>query len=147
MLKTNSKKAIENIKKYICDNVNFDYDTVNEKYYYVMRLEERNAYGENIDIFSVYAYALYYIMYDEVVYLDNRGLTMYEYFTHWCEGLPGVLNTGYYLNRSAVQDLGDILEQTEAERSKYTESEAEKKITYLMWREIYKVVSKGARRL
>lgn len=30
MLKTNSKKAVENIKKYICDNVNFDTDTVNE---------------------------------------------------------------------------------------------------------------------
>ena len=147
MLKTNSKKAIENIKKYICDNVNFDYDTVNEKYYYVMKLEERKAHGENIDMFSVYAHALYYIMYDQVVKLDNRGLTMYEYFIYWCEGLPSVLDTDYYLSRSAVQDLGDILEQTEAERNKYTESEAEEKLTYLIWREIYKVVRKKARRL
>ena len=144
MLKTNSKKAIENIKKYICDNVNFDYDTVNEKYYYVMKLEERKAHGENIDMFSVYAHALYYIMYDQVVKLDNRGLTMYEYFIYWCEGLPGVLDTDYYLSRSAVQDLGDILEQTEAERNKYTESEAEEKLTYLMWREIHKEVVRGA---
>lgn len=144
MLKTNSKKAIENIKQYICDNVIFDTDTVDEKYYYVMELEKRKARGENIDMFSVYAYALYYIMYDEVVVQDNRGLTMYEYFIHWCEGLPGVLDTGYYLNRSAVKDLGDILEQTEAERQKYTESEAEKKLTYLMWREIHKEVVRGA---
>lgn len=147
MLKTNSKKAIENIKKYICDNVNFDYDTVNEKYYYVMKLEERKARGENIDMFSVYAYAIYAIMHEQVVTNDKRGYTLQEYFIYWCQGLPSVLNADYYLNRSAVQDLGDILEQTEAERNKYTESEAEEKLTYLIWREIYKVVRKKARRL
>lgn len=144
MLKTNSKKAIENIKKYICDNVNFDYDTVNEKYYYVMKLEERKAHGENINMFSVYANAIYSIMYDQVVRFDNRGLTMYEYFTHWCEGLPGVINTDYYLNRSAIKDLGDILEESETERQKYTESEAEKMLTRLLWREIHKEVVRGA---
>lgn len=144
MLKTNSKKAIENIKQYIIDNVNFDMDTVNEKYYYVMKLEERKARGENIDMFSVYAHAIYYIMYEQVVKFDNRNLTLQEYFVHWCEGLPGVLDTDYYLSRSAVNDLGDILEQTEAERRKYTKSEAEEKLTYLLWREIYKEVIRGA---
>lgn len=112
-----------------------------------MDLEKRKEHGENIDMFSVYAHALYYIMYEQVVQLDSRGLTLQEYFVYWCEGLPGVLDTDYYLNRSAVEDLGNILEENEAERKKYTESEAETKITYLMWREIYKAVSKGARRV
>lgn len=40
MLRTNSKEANERIKDYVCNNVNFDTDTVNEKYYYVMDLEK-----------------------------------------------------------------------------------------------------------
>lgn len=142
MLKSNSKKAIESIKKYVCDNVNFDTDTVNEKYYYVMDLEKRHENGENIDMFSVYAHALYNIMYDEVIAFSKINRSFQESFIYWCEGLPSCFDTGYYVNRSAVDDLGDILEQSALERSKYTESQAEKKLSSLIFREIFKVIRK-----
>ena len=143
MLKSNSKEAIERIKKYVCENAIFETDTVNEKYYYVMDLEKRNENGENIDMFSVYANAIMSIVFEEVIKNDNRRLSFYEYFKYWCTGLPSCFDTGYYLNRSAVDDLGDILEQTALQRSKYTESQAEEMLTRLIFREFYKVVRKG----
>ena len=143
MLKSNSKEAIERIKKYVCENVDFDTDTVNEKYYYVIDLEKRHENGENIDIFSVYAHALYNIMYEEVILGSNVNRSIKDSFIYWCEGLPSCFCTDYYINRSAVDDLGDILEQTEEQRHKYSESEAEKKLTLLIFREIFKVIRKS----
>ena len=61
-------------------------------------------------------------------------------FTDWCAGLAGVLDTCYYYNRSAVDDLGAILEETEEEKARYTEEQAEKTLTTL----IYKELKKGA---
>ena len=57
-------------------------------------------------------------------------------FTEWASGLPSVLDTCYYYNRSAIKDLGDILEETEEERNKYTEAEAETLLTNLIYREL-----------
>lgn len=54
MLKSNSKQAIERIKDYVCNHVNFDYDSVNEKYYYVMDLEKRHENGENIEALKIH---------------------------------------------------------------------------------------------
>lgn len=143
MLKSNSKKAIENIKEYVCNNVNFNTETVNEKYYYVMELEKRHENGANIDMFSVYAHALYNIMYDEIIAGSKVTRSFQESFIYWCKGLPSCFDTGYYYNRSAVDDLGDILEQTAAQRHKYSESEAEEKLSLLIFREIYKVIRKA----
>ena len=145
MLKSNSKQAIERIRKYICDNVNFDYDSVNEKYYYVMELEKRHENGENIDMFSVYAHALYNIMYEEVIVGSKIKRSFQESFIYWFKCLPSCFDTGYYVNRSAVDDLGNILEQTAKERHKYSESEAEEKLSSLIFREIYKVIIKSYR--
>lgn len=143
MLKSNSKKAIERIRGYVCDHVNFDYDSVNEKYYYVMDLEKRHENGENIDMFSVYAHALYNIMYEEVILGSKINRSFQESFIYWCEGLPSCFDTGYYVNRSACDDLGDILEQTAEQRYKYSESEAEEKLSSLIFREISKVIRKS----
>lgn len=59
-------------------------------------------------------------------------------FADWCAGLPGVLDTYYYYNRSAVDDLGAILEETEEEKARYTEEQAEKTITILIYKELKK---------
>lgn len=59
-------------------------------------------------------------------------------FADWCAGLPGVLNTCYYYNRSAVDDLGAILEETSEEKARYTEEQAEKTLTTLIYRELKK---------
>jgi hypothetical protein len=54
--------------------------------------------------------------------------------------LPSVINTLYYYNRSAITDLGDILEETEDERNRYTESQAEKLLTKLIYRTIQEAI-------
>lgn len=52
MLKTYSKEAIQNIKNYVCDNVDF---TGYDKYAYIEKFEEDTKHGRKIDMFSVYA--------------------------------------------------------------------------------------------
>lgn len=82
-------------------------------------------------------------MFEEVIENDKRRLSVHQYFEEWCKGLPACFDTCYYLNRSAVDDLGDILEQNALERSKYTEAQAAEILTRSIFREIYKVVRKG----
>ena len=65
-------------------------------------------------------------------------------FTDWCQGLPSVLNTCYYYNRSAVDDLGAILEETAEEKARFSEPEAERRLTWLIYRELSKGAAKGA---
>lgn len=140
MLKTYSKEAVQNIKNYVCDHVDF---TGYDQYAYIEKFEEDVKHGKQIDLFSVYAYAVYYCFYDEKVKYDKRNMSIQDLFIEWCQGLPSVLDTCYYYNRSAVDDLASILEQNEQEKSKFTEFQAEERLTYLIFREIRKVVSKG----
>ena len=121
MLKTNSKQARENIKKYIMDN-----------------FEGTNYEIEQPETFAETAKIIYQIFKAEKH--DNRPIAEQALFEDWASGLPSILDTCYYYNRSAVDDLGDILEQTETERNRYTEEEAEKMLTYLIYREITKEV-------
>lgn len=132
MLKTNTKKARENIRKYIIDiyddtedyshhNIDTDkqtFEEIAEVIKEVFHLEKLN--NENIKN-----------------YYRVKNYSMYEIFKEWCQGLPSIIDTCYYYNRSAVKDLGDILEETEEERSRFTEEEAEEKLTYLIYREIF----------
>ena len=50
--------------------------------------------------------------------------------------MPSVLDTCYYYNRSAVVDLGKILDETPEEMSRFTESQAEKLLTDLIYKEL-----------
>lgn len=133
MLKTNTKKAKENIRKYIIniydDEVDYSncgidtnkqtFEEIAEVIKEVFHLEKLN--NENIRN-----------------YYRVKNYSMYEIFKEWCQGLPSIIDTCYYYNRSAIKDLGDILEETEEERSRFTEEEAEEKLTYLIYREIFK---------
>ena len=129
MLRTNSKKAIENLKKWTVEHFDAgDYGDFNgdennfsdcAKYIYRVFIREKYEGAEN-----------YY-----------RNTSMQDVFADWCAGLPSVLNTAdYYYTRRAVDVLGDILEQSEEERNRYTEAEAEKCMTYLLYRTIKKGV-------
>lgn len=131
MLKTNTRKARENIRQYILDiyepedytNNNIDtnkqtFEEIAEVIKEVFKLEKLN--NEN-------ARQYYY----------RKNYSMYEIFKEWCQGLPSIIDTCYYYNRSAIKDLGDILEETEEERGRFTEEEAEEKLTYLIYREIF----------
>lgn len=101
--------------------------------------------GENYEIetpdtFEETARIIYNTFADEYLFEYNRRRNEQEVFTEWCSGLPSILDTCYFYNRSAVEDLGDILEETEEKRNKYTEEQAEKYLTYLIYREIKKTV-------
>lgn len=121
MIRSNSKKAIENIRSYIMENSNFD------------------NYGiEHPNTFTETAKLIMHIFADEYLHYRKGIINHYKMFEEWASGLPSVLDTCYYYNRSAVADVAMILEETEAEASKYSEAEAEKLLTWLIYREISK---------
>lgn len=124
MLKSNSKKAKENIKNYIINNFdcsNYEVET------------EPTTFEEIAQfIYRTFREEKYSMMEDFRYYHHNE----FNAFLDWCSGLPSVLDTCYYYNRSAVEDLAVILEETEAEKSRYTEDEAETRLTQLIYREI-----------
>lgn len=65
------------------------------------------------------------------------GYSFQEMFINWCAGLPSLLDTAlYYCHCSAVELVGNILEQTKEERSKYSEAEAERLMSYLIYKEV-----------
>lgn len=123
MLKCNSKKARENIRKYIVDGADFDgYDI------------------ETPETFPELAALILDTFRSEKPYSDQYmiryQLSELTVFCDWCAGLPSVLDCCYYYNRSAVDDLGAILEETEAEKSRYSEQDAERVLTHLIYREL-----------
>ena len=128
MLKTNSKQARANIRAYILEGVNdADFDI-------------------NIDTMTFEDVAT--IIYNQFISQKWNGIEDYRYYTteqnafeNWCSGLPSVLDTCYYYNRSAIDDLGMLLQESDSEKAKYTESQAEKLLTYLIYREIKRSVT------
>ena len=127
MLKTNSKKAIENIHAYVVDNFTPDnYD-----------LEPSND-------FATVAKVIYNCFIEEKSGINDWSrVSESVIFADWCAGLPSIFNTCYYYNRSAVDDLGVILEETEAEKARFTETDAEKLLSSLIFREIKKAVKEA----
>lgn len=123
MLRTNSSKARENIKQYIINN----FDCTN---YTETALEEwREIAAFILETFRTEKYS----MIEDYRYYNNNECAA---FTDWCAGLPSVLDTGYYYNRSAVDDLALILEETEEEKERFTEEKAETLLTALIYREL-----------
>lgn len=125
MLKTNSKKAKENIRNYIIDNFTAENytDTPPTEWHEIA-----------VFIYDTFRSEKYNCPQD---YRYYNGMESYA-FTDWCQGLPSVLDTCYYYNRSAVEDLGNILEQTIIERNRYGEDQAERQLTALIYQTIKK---------
>ena len=130
MLKTNTKKARENIKKYIIDNYTPDS-------YGLPETSDFNTIAANI-LETFHAEKPY-----SAEYIRKHHTPELETFKTWCTGLPSILDTCYYYNRSAVDDLGAILEETESEKSKYSEQDAENLLTYLIYRELTKEATRS----
>lgn len=124
MLKTNSKKAIENIRNYIIENY---------KYW----SEYENIKLEKPDNFKNIAKNIYTIFQIEKRY--DKGNEQ-QIFIDWLQGLTSIFDPEYYYNCNAVDVLGDILEETESEKARFTQSQAEEKLSYLIYREIRKAV-------
>lgn len=119
MLKTNSKKARFNVQKYISNYADFE------------------GYGiKKPSNFKDLSKIILKIFKEEksVQSVQND----YTTFEDWGRGLPVALDCCYFWNRSAVDDLGDILEESEEEKAKYTEEQAEIMLTKLIYRELVK---------
>lgn len=120
MLKTNSKQARQNVQAYIMqgftgENYSIETpETFKDTAAVIMKIfnSEKPAEG---------AYS---------------RMNEQERFTDWAQGLPSILDTGYYYNRSAVDDLGAILEETAEEKARYSEQNAEQLLTALIYREL-----------
>ena len=125
MLKTNSKQAAENIRAYIVDNFTQEGYTDNPP----QEFQEIAAF-----ILSTFRGEKYWCLQDDSYYHGSEAAA----FADWCAGLPSVLDTLYFYNRSAVDDLGAILEETEQEKTRYTEQQAEQLLTSLIYRELQK---------
>ena len=128
MLKTNTKKARQNLQAYIVENF----------------------HGENYEIetpatFEETALVIYETFKKEKYHSNSwekaHRIPEQESFVEWCSGLPSILDTCYYYNRSAVDDLGEILEETEEEKARFTEDKAENLLTRLIYNEIKKAVA------
>lgn len=123
MLKTNSKKARENIQQYIIENFSPENYT-----------DETITGFENIATFILNTFrSEKYNCKEDFKYYNNQEALA---FKDWCAGLPSVLDTCYFYNRSAVEDLGNILEETETEKARYTEERAESALTALIYTEL-----------
>ena len=129
MLKTNSKEVKEKINAYIMENFK-DYT-------------ERGADGRDIKFIKNYIARAFINekLWDKdnnhIKSMDRQGYkSTYEAFKDWMSGLPSVLDADYYYNISAINLVGDILEQTKEERNKYSESQAEELMTQLLFREL-----------
>ena len=127
MLKTTCKKALENIRQYILENTDV---TGYDKY-----TEPKTFTEAALIIWNEFQTAKQYE-------LCRPRTNIQECFTEWCAGLPSILDTCYYYNRSAVNDLAKLLDETEAEASRFSETEAERQLTWLIFREISKEVRK-----
>ena len=112
-MKTTTKEARQNIRQYILDH--FD------------------SCGYDFSGPCSFPNVARFIL---AVHAEEKGYTNEQVFIDWAQGLPSVLDTCYFYNRSAVDDLGEILEQSEREKAKYTEREAELMLTHLIYREL-----------
>ena len=127
-LRTNSKQAKANLNKYISQAADYlrdcGYDQAEE-----FNLD--NDLALSAAIWEVFNSEKYYT----IDHINKMRISWYEVFKEWAQGLA--LNLfDYYYNVSAVNLLGDILEETEAERNKYSEEQAEETLTRLIYRTI-----------
>lgn len=129
MLKTNSKQARENIKKYIIEWFDFS-NYPDEKHPQTYSEIAHRIYKEFIN--------QYWSCLEDYRYYKTEE----NAFINWCSGLPSILNTCYYYNRSAIDDLGKILEETDHEKSRFTMVQAETMLSKLIYREIKSEVTK-----
>ena len=137
MLRSNSKAAKQNIMNYIRD-------------YAVSVIEERIAFAaseseepEQIDTRDNNAICkfIYETFMNEYGAAEgrrniNRGKAWQDIFADYASGLPFGGLFCYYYNRSAVDDVAEILQETEEEKKKYSEQDAERLLSNLIFREI-----------
>lgn len=126
MLRSNSKKALDNIRAYILENT----DTTNYE-----DIEQPKTFKEASEI-------IINCFWNEYMKGYNLQRNHQQCFIDWLSGLPSVFDSCYYYNRSAVDDLGAILEETEEEKARFTDDQACEMLSGLIYREVTKATGK-----
>ena len=123
MLRTNSKKAKQNIKNHIMDVFN-DYVT------------DCGSYPENAAATLADAAAVIFQDVKRVLNIKHNNYVSQADFTRYAAMLPGYVETFY----NAWDALKTILEETDAEAARYTNADAEKVLTAIVYRELINAV-------
>lgn len=123
MLKTNCKKALENIRAYILENA-----------------DSSNYDGQVFADWKAAARFVWSCFRGEKDG-DNRQMKEYDLFEEWASGLPSSFDFCYWYNRPALDDLGNILEETEAKKARFTDGDACRLLTRLIYNQIKKAVA------
>lgn len=140
MLKTNSKDAKRNIRNYILAGFEpydlAEFDRLREEY------EAINPKGDNFEAVAHYILQVFRSeLFNGNLVRHYHGVQHFA-FLDWVAGLPSVIDTCYHYNRSAVEDVADILEETADEANKYSEEQAEKLLDWLIYRELVSAENK-----
>lgn len=126
MRKTNSKEAKAIIKNYIMEHFNYYMD--DNRGQFSEDLERIN--DTNTDNYAEVCNSILTIFWAEKLKHDNRfkagRASRYDLFEDWCSGLCSALDTDYYYNVSAVDLLGEWLEETESEKQDLTKAKQKK---------------------
>lgn len=135
MRKTNSKEAIEAIKNAIIES----YEAAEEYYTYGGKEAKTNYNDICKDILKAF--------YSEKCELDNwyiaGRVSKQDLFIEWMSGLPGAfpVSCDIFL-QSATDWVAKILNQTDSEKEKYTDFQAENLACKLLYRELQKHAAK-----
>lgn len=149
MLKTNSKAVKTAIREFIAAGAidwalsTNEYDRENgyEPMAEAVELEKLSSKGEeNADVQKAAA-ALVWKCFQSDIEGDYRlgREPIQSIFNSWLRGLPGVVDSEDFMLRSAVDFMAGILQESEAEKARYDETEAEDLAAYLVWRELSKL--------
>lgn len=123
MLRTNCKKAKQNINNYIMDVFN-EYTT------------DCGSYPENAAATLADAAAVIFTDCKRVLNIKHNNYVSQADFTKYAAMLPGYVETFY----NAWNALKAILEETDAETARYTNADAEKILTAIVYRELINAV-------
>lgn len=144
MIRSTSKEVKEAVKAYIMDHFKdalCNYLDQNGKAY-TNDLQVLEAV--NTSDYKEVCTAIFEIFKAEKLAHDLRykagRISRQDIFIEWCSGLCSAIDTSYYYNVSALDLLGNWLHQNEYEKSQFSECEAERKISCIIYREIMQQV-------
>lgn len=124
-LRTNSKQARAAVRQYILDAYNLEMLDNNKP--------------ETSDIKAAAQY--YYNDFISWIYPGAIRVRSYQdAFFEYSSGMPGHIGDYFGFGRSAIDTLGDMLQQSETERNKYLNQDAEKVLCDLIYAEIIKAI-------
>ena len=126
-LKTNTKAVREKIKNYIMSQFDFDAFYDDNGFHLVDTFESVKE-----EVIAEFNHEKYY----SDSYAGAHGIRNDSMFYDWMTGLPMYFSCDFILNNNANEVLGDILEQTEPEKAKYSEMDSQKLFSMLIYREL-----------